>query len=69
MRDATMKRGNPEPLTPELQAELAALAAMPENEIDATEMPPIADWSQAVRGPNVAELRVRSIIHAKGRPA
>jgi len=45
-----MKRGNPEPLTAELQAELDALAAMPEGEIDTSEMPPIADWSKAVRG-------------------
>ena len=45
-----MKRGNPEPLTPKLKAELAALAAMPESQIDTTEMPPIADWSHAVRG-------------------
>ena len=46
-----MKRGNPEPLTPELQAEMDALAAMPESEIDTTEMPSIVDWSHAVRGP------------------
>jgi uncharacterized protein (DUF4415 family) len=45
-----MKRGNPEPLTAKLQAELAALAAMPESEIDTTKMPPITDWSNAVRG-------------------
>lgn len=45
-----MKRGNPAPLTPKLQAELDALAAMPENEIDTTEMPAITDWSEAVRG-------------------
>jgi uncharacterized protein (DUF4415 family) len=45
-----MKRGNPEPLTPELQAELDSLAAMPEGEIDTTEMPPITDWSNTVRG-------------------
>ena len=45
-----MKRGNPEPLTPKLRAELDALAAMPEREIDTTEMPPITDWSRAVRG-------------------
>src|ERR1035441_9017915 len=50
-RDGTMKRGNPEPLTPELRAELDALAAMPDSEIDTTEMPPITDWSKAVRGP------------------
>jgi len=46
-----MKRGNPKPLTPELQAELDALAAMPESEIDTSEMPSITDWSHAVRGP------------------
>ena len=46
-----MKKDNPEPLTPELQAELDALAAMPDSEIDTTEMPPITEWSHAVRGP------------------
>ena len=45
-----MKRGNPEPLTPELQAELDALGAMPESEIDTTEMPPVNDWTKSVRG-------------------
>ncbi len=45
-----MNRGNPEPLTPKLKAELDALAAMPDSEIDTTEMPPITDWSKAVRG-------------------
>jgi uncharacterized protein (DUF4415 family) len=46
-----MKEGNPEPLTPELQAELNALATTPESEIDTTDMPPITDWSNTVRGP------------------
>jgi uncharacterized protein (DUF4415 family) len=46
-----MNRGNTESLTPGLQAELDALAAMPESEIDTTAMPPITDWSNAVRGP------------------
>jgi hypothetical protein len=45
-----MKLGNPEPLTPKLQAELDALADMPDCEIDATDMSPITDWSNAVRG-------------------
>jgi hypothetical protein len=62
-----MKRGNPEPLTPELQAEHDALAAMPDSEIDTTDMPPITDWSHAVRGPDAPEPRVRSTIHTKGR--
>lgn len=47
----SMKRGNPEPLPPELQAELDALAAMPDSAIDTTEVPPITDWSDVVRGP------------------
>jgi uncharacterized protein (DUF4415 family) len=46
-----MKKGNRKPLTPRLRAELKALAAMPESEIDTAEMPPIVDWSRAVRGP------------------
>lgn len=45
-----MRKGNPKPLTPKLQAELDALAAMPDSEIDTAEMPPITDWSKAVRG-------------------
>ena len=47
----TTKRGNPEPLPPELQAELDALVAMPDTAIDTTDMPPITDWSIAIRGP------------------
>ena len=46
-----MKKGNQEPLTSQLRAELEVLAAMPDSEIDTTGMPPIADWSHAVRGP------------------
>ena len=45
-----MKKANRKPLTPKLRAELKALAAMPESEIDTAEMPPVADWSHAVRG-------------------
>jgi hypothetical protein len=36
-----MKRGNPKSLTPKLQAELDALAAMSEDEVDTSEMPEI----------------------------
>ena len=46
-----MKKDNPESLTPKLQAEFVALAAMPDSDIDTTEMLPITDWSHAVRGP------------------
>jgi uncharacterized protein (DUF4415 family) len=45
-----MKRGNPEPLTAKLKAELDALESMPESEIDTAEMPPVTGWSKAVRG-------------------
>lgn len=51
MRSRSMKRGNPRPLTPKLRAELKALAAMPDNEIDTAEIPPVTNWSHAVRGP------------------
>lgn len=45
-----MRKGNPEPLTPELEAELAALAAKPDSEIDTSDMPPVTDWAGAKRG-------------------
>ena len=50
MGPGNVKRGNPKPLSAELQAEMDALEAMPESEIDASEMPPVADWSKLVRG-------------------
>jgi uncharacterized protein (DUF4415 family) len=45
-----MKSGNPQPLTVKLQAELNTLASMPDSAIDSADMPPISDWSKAVRG-------------------
>jgi uncharacterized protein (DUF4415 family) len=45
-----MKKGTPEPLTPELRAVLDALAELPDSEIDTTDMARITDWSNAVRG-------------------
>lgn len=47
-----MKKGNPEPLTAEQKAELEALEAMPDNEIDLTdpECPPMADFADGIRG-------------------
>jgi len=50
MKNATMKRGNPELLTSKLESELDALARMPDTEIDTSEMRPISDWSKAERG-------------------
>ena len=37
-------------LTPQQQAEIDALKAMPDDEIDLTEIPEVTDWSGAVRG-------------------
>lgn len=45
-----MRKGNPKPLSPKLQAEVDALAKMPESDIDTTEMPPIRDWTRGERG-------------------
>lgn len=37
-------------LTPEMLAQLDRLAAMPDEDIDLSDMPEITDWSNAVRG-------------------
>ena len=45
-----MKKGHSRPLTPKQKAELKALAALPDEQVDTTEMPEIIDWSDARRG-------------------
>ena len=45
-----MKKGNSEPLSAALQAELRALEAMPDSAIDTSDMPEVLDWSDARRG-------------------
>ena len=45
-----MKKGRSKPLTPEQQAELDVLAALPEEQIDTRDMPEVRDWSGARRG-------------------
>jgi uncharacterized protein (DUF4415 family) len=45
-----MKKGNPRPLTPQEEAELATLATLPEAAIDTLDAPEIRDWSGARRG-------------------
>jgi uncharacterized protein (DUF4415 family) len=45
-----MKKGRRAPLTPKQAAELDALAAMPDSEIDTSDAPPVADWSGTIRG-------------------
>lgn len=44
-----MKKGNSEPLSAELAAEIAALEARA-GEIDTSDMPEVKDWSGAKRG-------------------
>ena len=45
-----MKKEISDRLTPAQQAEIDALAALPDNKIDTREMPEIRDWSGARRG-------------------
>lgn len=45
-----MKKVNSKPLSPEQAAELEALAAMPDDQIDTNDIPEQLDWSGARRG-------------------
>ncbi|RLT43392.1 MAG: hypothetical protein DWI57_04405 [Chloroflexi bacterium] len=45
-----MKTANSSQLTPEQQAELAALANLPDEQIDTLDIPETPDWSGAKRG-------------------
>ena len=45
-----MKQGRSDRLTPAQQAELDALAALPDDQIDTRDMPEVRDWSDAQRG-------------------
>ena len=45
-----MKKGNSEPLSDTLAAELAALEAQPDDSIDTSDMAPVTDWTGAQRG-------------------
>ena len=45
-----MKKGNSDPISAELLAQLQALEALPDSSIDLTDMPEVIDWSGAQRG-------------------
>jgi uncharacterized protein (DUF4415 family) len=45
-----MKKGHSNPVPPEIQAEIDALAALPEDEINTDDIPEVRDWSGAKRG-------------------
>ena len=70
----TIDLNNPPPLTKAQEAELDALAARPDSEIDTTDIPPLTEefWRNAVRNPFLkprkasASSRVRSCPAIKG---
>ena len=45
-----MKRGSAEVLTEDQEAEIEALAALPDDRIDTSDIPEVSDWSDARRG-------------------
>ena len=45
-----MKKGTSEKLTKEQKADLAALEAVPDDQIDTSEIPELTDWNEARRG-------------------
>ena len=45
-----MKQGRSDQLTPAQQAEIDALAALPDDQIDTTDAPEVRDWRGARRG-------------------
>jgi hypothetical protein len=45
-----MQQGNSLPLTPKLAAELSDLEALPDAEIDTSDIPVVHDWTGAKRG-------------------
>lgn len=50
MKEKLMKKARFNPVPAHLQAEVDALAALPEDKIDTDEMPEVQDWSNAKRG-------------------
>ena len=49
-RDEHMKKAPPKTLTDRQAAEIKALADLPEEQIDTSDIPEIPDWSDARRG-------------------
>src|SRR6266568_678991 len=49
-KGGSMKQGSSDRLTPAQQAEIEALAALPDDQIDTRDMPEVRDWSGARRG-------------------
>ena len=45
-----MKKKHSNPVAPEMQSEINALAALPEDKINVEDIPEVSDWSGAKRG-------------------
>lgn len=50
MKGKPMKKGNSDPIPADLLAELKALEALPDSDIDLSDNPEVTLWSEAVRG-------------------
>jgi uncharacterized protein (DUF4415 family) len=50
MKGKPMKKEPSNPVPPEIQSEIDALAALPEDQIKTDDMPEVRDWSGAKRG-------------------
>jgi hypothetical protein len=49
-REDCLNKKHSNPVPPETQAEIDALAALPENQLDTDDIPEVHDWSGAKRG-------------------
>lgn len=49
-REDCLNKKHFNPVPPETQAEIDALAALPENQLDTDDIPEVHDWSGAKRG-------------------
>ena len=50
MREEFMKKATSNQLTPAQQAEIEALASLPDEQIDTQDIPELSDWSEKKRG-------------------
>ena len=55
---------NPAPLTPEQKIELENLRALPDEDIDTSDMPPLTDafWENAVRNPFYKPIKTSTTV-------
>lgn len=64
MSTVKYEQGKLPPLTPERRTELEALAAMPDEEIDYSDIPPIDDefWKNAVQNPFYKPTKLHATV-------